>query len=104
MAGINAWVHYRKVTERQISRRQYLLDLAEELSKYYAQTRSRNIPAKNLDEAASVSLETFKSSQIRKNCNRNKGNRKCSLCAKVTCKKCIGKNVSSVQRVSCFES
>lgn len=39
LAGINAWIIYREVTKDKITRREFLLKLAEELTKEYVEIK-----------------------------------------------------------------
>lgn len=84
LAGINAWVLYKETTGENISRKDFLFQLREELVTKYK---------KRLDRSSVLSTTTFfpsrqKKSQI-KYCSGNRATGTCLQCEKYTCGKCL---------------
>ena len=86
LAAINAWVLYNETCGENISRKDFLFPLPEELSSKYEDT-SELVNFTNL-------LTNYQSSNIRKTCqiglcNENKTTNICGGCRKYVCGKCI---------------
>lgn len=86
LAGINAWVLYKEVTNTKIMRRDFLLKLADELAKDYTVTRVRAPP---VHIEASEAGGSRRRCQVRKSCREGKSAYKCASCEKPVCKKCV---------------
>lgn len=86
LAGINAWVIYKEVTNTKITIRDFLLKLADELAKDYTETRVRALPVHV--EASEVG-GSRRRCQVRKSSREGKGSYKCASCDKPVCKKCV---------------
>src|SRR5206468_129683 len=85
LAAINSWILYKEVTGKTISRRDFILELVEEL-------RGGNIPAK----AEAVRSNVVVADRKRRHCQiaRCKGLKTsdvCSECNKAVCGKCTAK-------------
>lgn len=96
LAGINAYALYKETIQSKISRRDFLLKLAEELSLPYQNARINSIPPQ-----AAVPVVKRKHCQVLKNCNKFKGTVSCVKCGKVTCKKCIAFEEREVTCAAC---
>ena len=105
LAAINAWVLFKESTGKTISRKQFILQLAEELRKPFLLERPR--PSRTLtalaDDEGSYSSDSMK----RRHCQvaRCKGNKafvSCASCGKAVCGKCTAsvKNVIFVYFVT----
>ena len=91
LAAINAWVLYNETTGENISRKNFLFQLAEELSTEYKDPSE----PENLNDL----LKSPESSNKRKNCqigfcNENKTMNICAGCKKHVCGKCTFKKMS----------
>lgn len=88
LAGINAWVLYKETTGENISRKDFLFQLANELAREYRNSRT-SLPVPQMEEET-----TSKSScNVRKwcqigHCKNNKTSNICSSCKKYVCGKC----------------
>jgi len=104
LAAINAWVLYKEVTGEKISRREFILTLAEELVTPNKEQRGRGPTA---EENADVDLQNPKGErkkcQVKKECQRNKTRYTCSKCQKNVCKKCIGREAQIILCFYCHE-
>ena len=79
LAAINAWILYKEPTGAAIKRREYILKLADELSKPYVQGRAANIRARDtIDEADMQARGTKRRVCQVSKCN---GNKTCDTCA-----------------------
>jgi hypothetical protein len=90
LAGINAWILYKETTGENISRQDFLLQLAVELAADYREAREKQIIITNT-EITSINSTTDsnkrKTCQIRY-CKDNKTTKICSKCEKYVCGKC----------------
>lgn len=91
LAAINAWVLYNETTGENISRKNFLFQLAEELSTEYKDPSE----LENLNDL----LKSLESSNIPKTCqigfcNENKTMNICAGCKKHVCGKCTSKKIS----------
>ncbi|XP_061512551.1 uncharacterized protein LOC133393104 [Anopheles gambiae] len=94
LAGINAWVLYKELTKENISRRDFLFKLGEELAEEYVENKSANanLPMTN----AGGSRRRYK---VQTSCHEGKSANECFTCNRPVCKKCT-KRISYVC-VSC---
>ncbi|KAL9918981.1 uncharacterized protein ACN427_001074 isoform 2-T2 [Glossina fuscipes fuscipes] len=93
LAGINAWILYKETAGEEISRQEFLFQLAEELVIEYQKEKqiSQECSSKTIINATTVSSER-RSCQIRY-CKVNKTNKICIKCKKYVCGKCAIQNV-----------
>jgi len=84
VAGINAWIIYRKVTGSSMSRRDLLHQLSGELVR--AATANSN-KAVDLTQV----LESRVNCQVKAQCNRNRTVAVCECCDRPVCGKCLAK-------------
>ncbi|XP_049294418.1 uncharacterized protein LOC125769653 [Anopheles funestus] len=94
LAGINAWVLYKELTKENISRRDFLFKLGEELAKEYVENKSANA---NLPVSGAGGSR--RRCQVQMSCHEGKSANECFTCNRPVCKKCT-KRVSYVC-VSC---
>lgn len=91
LAGINAWILYRQTTGENISRQDFLLQLAVELAADFREARGQQKERTNtkgtLPKSTTNSYQR-KTCQIGY-CNENKTIKICSKCEKYVCGKCI---------------
>ena len=91
LAAINAWVLYNETCGENISRKDFLFQLAEELS-------SNHNNSSELENFTNL-LTNYQSSNIRKNCqiglcNKNRTTNICGICRKYVCGVCTLKKIS----------
>ena len=86
LAGINSWILHKELTGENISRRDFLFKLGEELVKPLVESKN----ALAADMALSVSSGQRRRCQIRLFCKEGKSAYECNSCRKPVCKKCIG--------------
>jgi hypothetical protein len=86
LAAVNAWIIYRKATGKQMSRREYLLALSQELTKINTPNQDENAPP---DGDGSCKLPTRVTCQIKYGCNRNRTTTSCSKCKRPVCGQCL---------------
>lgn len=92
IAGINSWIIYKELTGTNITRKDFLFQLAEELSTGYQESFEQE----NLNEllmADKTENSTRKCCQIGF-CNENKTTHICIGCKKYVCGKCTTKTIS----------
>ena len=92
LAGLNAWIIYKSVTGIKISRRKYLQNLCEELSRPYSTERSVSRPPALFEEGPDSNDELNKKRnlcQVKVNCKKNHNIGKCCSCKKLVCGKCV---------------
>lgn len=90
VCGINAWILYKECTATKISRRDFILKLAEELTANYRLSR----PGPSLQFGRPVAAVESKRHrcQVRKNCKTDgKSQYTCAKCGKPVCKQCVKK-------------
>ena len=94
LAAINAWILYKEATLTKISRRAFLLQLAEELVIGYTSTRKTTESNVSLELRSTAAGESMsrkrRHCQLRKDCQGLKTNQECTRCKKPVCSKCIG--------------
>ena len=93
LAGINSWVVYKECTNSKISRRKFILQLVQELSKNYRLQRGKTLPGDEGqpdDDANGCAEEAGKrrKCQVLRVCRGNKSSSVCASCKKVVCGKC----------------
>jgi len=91
LAAINAWILYKETTGISITRRQFILKLADELSKPYAQKRAvnmRSAATRVLQEAGMQVRGTKRRKCQVAICKGNKTCDTCSVCKKAICGVC----------------
>ena len=94
MAGINAWIVYKETSGINISRQQFLLQLAEELAEEYNEIHQKG--KENEQETSSGQRNTSrKTCQIRF-CKDNKTTKSCMICKKYVCGKCMKENHQAI--------
>ena len=96
LAGINAFVLYKKRTGDKVSRRDFLLKLATELREdYISEKSSRNASVSGPPSLSTTSTKTKaekrKQCQIAANCSQNKTSKLCCKCNKPVCGKCTAR-------------
>ena len=101
LAGINAFVLYKKRTGDKISRRNFLFKLATELREDYFVKRSnikttitRPHSISTLTDPKKAKAEKRKQCQIAANCTQNKTSKLCFKCNKTVCSKCTATELS----------
>lgn len=100
LAGINAWILYKETTGENISRKDFLFQLSEELAIDYKELTGRST---DQVEGISSSISSQNQTHIsmkRKRCTNNKTNNICGTCHKRVCGKCSAK--ISVTCKKCF--
>jgi hypothetical protein len=98
IAGINAWILYRNIHNSTMSRRDFLLKLAEELRREHLQTRRQAIvdPPPILQPAGNN-----KRHQCQVSKHHNRASATCSKCHKFTCGSCTASVVKTVVCKDC---
>ena len=99
---INAWICFKEVTKQKISRRNFILKLADELrSTYVSGRRRQNPPEHNSDDTESDDDQPPKNEEKRRRCYKKKcPNKTSQLCKK--CKKHVCGKHAKAAKVSCF--
>ncbi len=87
MAAINSWIIYRRVSNSNISRRQFILTLADQLCSANASSR----PAALLQRDDCATMEKRVDCRVKANCSKNRTNVKCVKCLKPMCGQCQAK-------------
>lgn len=108
LAGINSWVLYRKCTGANISRRNFILKLAEELREGHLRKKQEAVavhatPAFEGDgntETETTECRKRRQCQVFK-CNGNKTLEVCGVCKKFVCGKCTAKVIKKSVCVNC---
>jgi hypothetical protein len=85
LAGINCWILYKNTTGENISRKDFLFRLAEELASEYQTSRQKPHEADILTTSGTVPVRKW--CQIGY-CNNNKTTNICNTCKKNVCGKC----------------
>jgi hypothetical protein len=89
LAAINAWIIYRDVTGKEMSRHAFLHQLAEELRKIYNEIRESMVLKHKEEEQSQDKRKAWKGHQCQVGiCKRNKTTEKCEICFKYVCGKC----------------
>lgn len=89
LAAINSWVLYKEVTGERISRREYILDLCEELRAPYTEARNKTSDRDDADNKGGPQKATKREKcKIRTSCKGNHTATVCSGCEKAVCGKC----------------
>ncbi|CAD1478542.1 unnamed protein product, partial [Heterotrigona itama] len=91
LAGINAWILYKETTGEQISRKDFMFQLADELAADNVKSRIE-LKAAEFQSTSKNSPYSCKWCQIGY-CNNNKSTTICNLCKKYVCGKCTQKKL-----------
>ena len=100
IAGINSWILYREVQRSSLPRRDYLLQLAEDLRG--EQVISRRAIMTNSDQPhQQASSEQGKRRQCHITKHKNRTADICSHCPNLLCGSCVGTVIITVIRKNC---
>ncbi|KAF7388691.1 hypothetical protein HZH68_012633 [Vespula germanica] len=89
LTGINAWILYKETSRQNISRQQFLLQIAEELiEEYYEFLQEEKEDVQGILSGQGNISHSQKTCQIRL-CKENKTTKACIICEKYVCGKCI---------------
>ncbi|CAH2089749.1 unnamed protein product [Euphydryas editha] len=94
LAAINAWILYKETCDENITRKQFLFQLAEELSSEYRCCRKEASNQKQERKAMDCTPENSKESPYKRKscqirlCNKNRAIYTCNTCNKYVCGKC----------------
>ena len=81
IAGINAWILFRKKTGRNVNRRQFLLELSKELRQQReSEEAAESTPVRSLSQRTNCRVKT--------NCQRNRTVNICVKCDRPVCGSC----------------
>jgi hypothetical protein len=86
LAGINAWIIFRKATGSRISRRRFMFELCEELTKM--KNGEGNIDNER-QQTTAEKLPKRVTCQVRINCKRNLTSTLCAKCTRPVCGQCL---------------
>ncbi|XP_066590647.1 uncharacterized protein [Prorops nasuta] len=87
LAAISAWILYKETTQVNISRKDFLFQLTEELrSKYREEVENTSIPMKEIHAA-----DGRKNCKVQISCKRNRCSNYCAKCNRNVCGKCVSK-------------
>lgn len=89
IAAINAWVIFKRSNQSNITRRQFLFDLIDELT-----DTVNDLENTGLDASSSSVIR--KTCQIRSSCKSNKAQTTCVRCKKFTCGSCTKEKIIQV--------
>lgn len=85
LAAINPWILYKEISQVNISRKDFILQLAEELRELY-RDKIENI---NITSSEIENTDICKNCQVQTACNRNRCKNLCAKYNKNVCGKCI---------------
>ncbi|CAK9832670.1 PiggyBac transposable element-derived protein 4 [Anthophora retusa] len=96
LAGINAWILYKETTGENISRKDFLFQLSEELAIDYKELTGRStVQTEGISSSISSQNQTHISMKRKRcqiaQCANNKTNNICGTCHKRVCGKCSAK-------------
>lgn len=92
-SGVNAWALFRKTTGSTISRRDFIHELALDLTEA---AKSANMkPPTSVASASSEQFSKRVNCQVKLACNRNRTVAGYGICKHPTCDKCIENSLSS---------
>jgi len=102
LAAINSWILYKRVTGKNIPRRNFILQLASELSRPYAE--QRRIPTLPCADESVDDVRSKKRRQCRleRGCKGNKTADICFKCQRPVCGKCSADS-RVVKHVTCID-
>jgi len=89
IAGINAWIIFRKTTGSRMSRRQFLRQLSAELTEASMSSPSRPTPLPSSSSSTSGCLDKRVNCQVKSACKRNRTTTMCDSCKRPVCGKCM---------------
>ncbi|XP_059563328.1 piggyBac transposable element-derived protein 4-like [Myotis daubentonii] len=106
LAAINAWILYKETTGIQIQRKEFLFQLAEQLSTEYRAARQKNSSEHEDPQRSTATSSNATHSNKRKICqvqlcHNNKTNNICEKCQKYVCGRCIHKKISTFICIKC---
>ena len=102
LAAINAWILFREVTGKKISRQRFILQLADELREQYVNCRSRHTGQQDIPtEEYRGTSNRRRQCQIADNCKQSKTTNSCSICKKFVCGKCTAEIKKILTCVKC---
>ena len=81
LAAINSWVLYKECTEKNLPRREYILQLAQELRKKHLEQRETAKRVPTAEAGNPAESRKRRQCQVGK-CNKNKTSDSCALCRK----------------------
>ena len=85
--GVNSWIIYRKKYDPNISRRDFLFQLCEQLTI----TNRREEAEEHIQQEICQTLITRVQCRVKVHCQRNKTINLCDRCSKPVCGKCTAK-------------
>uniref|UniRef100_A0A3B3SZ47 PiggyBac transposable element-derived protein domain-containing protein n=1 Tax=Paramormyrops kingsleyae TaxID=1676925 RepID=A0A3B3SZ47_9TELE len=88
LAAINASILFKECTHEKVSRRNFILRLANELRSTHKSAKARQVV---VHRKVQKQTEKRRQCQVRRNCNKNKTKDTCDKCDKVVCGSCTGK-------------
>lgn len=94
LAALNCWILYRDLNGKKISRREFILQLGEELAEPYANSRKTSNTRINIPNEIPERQDKRTRCQVKSSCAGNKSCVKCQACKKTVCKKCTSKEFS----------
>ena len=100
LAGINAWVLFKKVTRSTITRREFLLKLASELSDRYVTACNRQGVSDDDDDEDDEEYMKRRKCQV-SYCKGNKTKASCVKCKKAVCGLCTARIMTRNICVKC---
>jgi len=89
LADINAWILFRKTTNAQISRRQFLRQLSAEQRKTSTSSGSTPAPASTLSSSATTQLGKRVNCLVKAVCKRNRTSTLCGSGKRPVCGQCM---------------
>lgn len=102
-AGINAWILYKETTGENISRKDFLFQLSEELAIDYKELTGRStVQAEGISSSTSSQNQTHISMKRKRcqiaQCTNNKTSNICGTCHKRFCGKCSAKTTITCKK------
>ncbi|KOX75774.1 hypothetical protein WN51_12562 [Melipona quadrifasciata] len=87
LTAINAWILYKETTRVNISRKDFIFQLAEELrTKYREEVENTSIPMTEIH-----ATDARKNCQVQRSCKRNRCTNHCAKCNRNVRGKCVSK-------------
>ena len=99
IAEINAWIIFRKATGQAISRRQFILNLCQQLSEDYCQKRERLRPRPTIDIPENI-VPQRRQCQATRQC-KNMTVTVCKACFRPTCGSCTKPEANRITITTC---
>lgn len=106
LAAINAWILYKEVTGMQIERKQFLFQLAEQLSADFTTEREKHSSQQEDPQVSTATSSNTTDSTKRKICqirlcHNNKTNNICQKCKRYVCGRCTSKKICTFICLKC---